>query len=107
MVSLGDVMRMAGMQCKKCGGVPAYPRVLCEKCYEPTQWQPIETVPKDGTRILTYRRDRNGKDEYHTAKCNAPDDDWTIPGYGIPEPSHWMPLPPPPHKTASETPLDG
>ena len=74
-----------------------------------SEWQPIETAPKDGTTILLYRPDAlpwgrvtPGKWEeqkYH--KRPAPF--WEI-WYKIGgayesrtwEPTHWMPLPEPP-----------
>lgn len=70
-----------------CGWSGSYP--------EPLLWQPIETAPKDGTRILVwpYWSDglpaevkwRNmkrtaGRWEYGGLFCNA-------------NPTHWMPLP--------------
>ncbi len=72
-----------------------------------SEWQPIETAPKDGTEILvciTY---------------NLPDDEWEtvqwVDGWRsgkwfryhdkiyIPfPPTHWMPLPPPPAATKGQ-----
>jgi hypothetical protein len=70
-------------------------------------WQPIETAPKDGTRILAYWPDIYG----HSNSCQVEtwfgprgvgyEDDlcWQSPfewgGWGS-DPTHWMPLPPPP-----------
>ena len=72
-------------------------------------WQPIETAPKDGTLVILYggyfgvslgswREDDylaergemwldNSYDEYSTGFAS-----WPL------EPSHWMPLPPPPEQ---------
>lgn len=63
-------------------------------------WQPIETAPKDGTRILLGRGDRVWLDEWWKgigisgwASLVA----WEQAGgsYSLP-PTHWMPLPDPP-----------
>jgi len=75
-------------------------------------WQPIETVPKDGTYILAIVAPN---DSYqlarHAGRCfvirheglsepSGYDMGWALyPGYGgVPDYvfSHWMPLPPPP-----------
>lgn len=60
-----------------------------------SEWQPIETAPKDGTRILVY-----GKTwpEIAVAEwrptCILPEA-WVLHPYceSDAEPSHWMPLP--------------
>jgi hypothetical protein len=74
------------------------------------EWQPIETAPKDGTRILLYRPSYfdwarviggNWCDEKIAKK---PRPYWTHDReclIGVLEarqhqPTHWMPLPPPP-----------
>lgn len=66
-----------------------------------SKWQPIETIPKDGTHILTYMEKTiveawfdNGCSEWVTKDlsstgcgcCGSEND----------EPTHWMPLPEPP-----------
>ncbi|GEK49188.1 hypothetical protein HPA02_34710 [Bisbaumannia pacifica] len=82
-----------------------------------SEWQPIETAPKDGTGVLGWREDcgiilmryaapmdfltdeeAEGLDEY-----SAEAEDWfaadLIAGCrmdGNDEPTHWMPLPEPP-----------
>ena len=71
-----------------------------------TEWQPIETAPRDGTEILMT----NGVDvssgqwfsEYGGTydQEGAPNGDGCDAGWmdwsgGIPDPTHWMPLPPP------------
>ena len=71
-----------------------------------TLWQPIETVPKDGRRVLLakYVRATN----VHTGEpywrnvwitedgWNADEDQWSDDG-GESQPTHWQPLPEPPH----------
>lgn len=75
-----------------------------------TDWQPIETAPKDGTHILAFMEgavieawwedmsygepDRAGMGEWecprlssHGCGCCCSTNDW---------PTHWMPLPTPP-----------
>lgn len=57
------------------------------------KWQPIDTAPKDGTEILTYA--------YTNMRVALWDDytrDWRCNVHSFVQinPSHWMPLPPPP-----------
>jgi len=64
-----------------------------------SEWQPIETAPKDGTKVLGYL-------PYSTMcpvsvmqwiRCTCGKDTWaTIPGHWHILTSHWMPLPEPP-----------
>lgn len=74
-----------------------------------TEWQPIETAPKDGTPILASGINLGTPDKgrhYVIARweiCERPDpDDWSgwyePDGDGGPYPwlTHWMPLPSPP-----------
>lgn len=70
-----------------------------------SEWQPIETAPKDGRHILLfapgYRPDINPPD-YYVAQWRY--GMWSLVhagGYAVDalldeEPSHWMPLPNPP-----------
>jgi hypothetical protein len=61
-----------------------------------TEWQPMDTAPKDGTEILLYGRcERDG--QFFAADCNVgwweeTEDMWTTRELPI-DPSHWMPLP--------------
>lgn len=67
-----------------------------------TEWQPIETAPKDGTAILTYRsgkimavaewlQDRLAQSAMVKEGCWCVSDGMIIIGV-----THWMPLPKPP-----------
>jgi hypothetical protein len=63
-------------------------------------WQPIESAPRDGTRILVW-----GKIfPEHAVACWRPKgvlmEGWESHPYSecdIVSPTHWMPLPDPPH----------
>ena len=62
-----------------------------------TDWQPIETAPKDGTKFLAYE---GGAENKHY-ECWWQDDFSNWSGWqdwwdSEPEPTHWMPLPEPP-----------
>lgn len=60
-----------------------------------TDWQPIETAPKDGTPILVWIDD-------HVAEVEWDEDGWIgvwediSSSSGDDYPTHWMPLPEPP-----------
>ena len=75
-----------------------------------TEWQPIETAPKDGTTVILYGPcrivwpPRKLSDREHTDatiatayfRCTC----WQAGFLGsIIEPTHWMPLPEPPEAT--------
>ena len=71
-----------------------------------TEWQPIETAPKDGIPVLIYsglRVDIESIliDHEKSIYISSFDGDWWIwdgkygPEYAY-EPTHWMPLPEPP-----------
>ena len=65
------------------------------------EWQPIETAPKDGTEVLVYGDGQGMSVAWWETKYI-----WVRPGAWVSdfgrsdththEPSHWMPLPPPP-----------
>jgi hypothetical protein len=70
-------------------------------------WRPIETAPKDGTRVLVYATMRGaalgghdrGKDYGTWIVIAAWEPDygfWVDGSQCTPEPTHWMPLPAPP-----------
>jgi len=67
-----------------------------------SEWRPIETAPKDATKILLYYRDRIlgqhlmgiGHWQLGPVDETYPCRNW-IWNYVCP-PSHWMPLPEPP-----------
>lgn len=72
-------------------------------------WQPIATIPRDGTRVLCYRVRENGEREIQTAWYQGTDAGgdkiggrgWFYPYgvYGDGGPTHWAPMPPGPHDT--------
>lgn len=75
------------------------------KMFPPTGWQPIETAPKDGTKILvwdqeykewekvTWKENWEGSDfRYQFKWCvwlSGEDEVHTV----VENPTHWMPLP--------------
>jgi hypothetical protein len=85
----------------------------------PPGWMPIETAPKDGTEILlsngqtvaeghwlhqeAYIREHRDLDGRYIGQDESDGcDEWMDWSGGmLPEPTHWMPLPPPPGIAAS------
>ena len=66
------------------------------------EWQPIETAPKDGTLVLVWDEDTGGA---FAAQFLVEVTGWGNPGewmdwHGMRllQPTHWMPLPDPPHE---------
>lgn len=57
-----------------------------------SEWQPIETAPKDGSRFLTYKRNKRVGDVYAIHKWVGKKFQAVGPSYN-PSPTHWMPLP--------------
>jgi hypothetical protein len=55
----------------------------------PSAWRPIETAPKDGTIFLATEGSAMVTTYWHPNQWKAVD--WA-------NPTHWMPLPPPPEK---------
>ncbi len=80
-----------------------------------SEWQPIETAPKDGTEILAYVVQE--PDDY-TDAVGAPEGwanvdigrfdmfgEWAGQWAGVP--THWMPLPDPPQQPRDQSVLRG
>lgn len=68
-----------------------------------SEWQPIETAPRDGARFLAIR-DEDGFTEIPNIICwnchyeNFADTEWDDARQVKFQPTHWMPLPPAPGK---------
>ena len=59
-----------------------------------SEWQPIETAPRDGKLIVVYT-----KGIIDIAFWNGPLEYWaTFAFYQSKRPTHWMPLPEPPEE---------
>jgi len=92
-VDMGDMSR-----CKH-GDFVGY----CSKC-NAVNWQPIETAPRDGTRILGWYNgvyERNIGEYVVVFYSAIPYRTW-FDSTGMPidgAPDKWMPLPPPPEAT--------
>jgi len=63
------------------------------------EWQPIETAPTDGTRILGYTALRYGS-FMGVIWRGLPH--WQSAERGVVDPTHWMPLPKPPYEPGEE-----
>ena len=66
------------------------------------KWQPIETAPKDGTQILIYDPADPTGSGVNQAKWDRSNFVEVVEEYGVFWPSHWMPLPQPPHAGETE-----
>ena len=67
------------------------------------KWRPIESAPKDGTRVLLYTAGGDGEDEDRTiAEGSWGKDPWMVNTWCMeggdfwPGATHWRPLPAPP-----------
>lgn len=64
-----------------------------------TEWEPIDTAPKDNQLVLLYEEGR-----IYTGRRRVPHDYWDWNGEedgGFGKPTHWMPLPSPPTQEPS------
>ena len=62
-----------------------------------SEWQPIETAPKDGTVVVGYDRSNHHADDRNYAEFMRWDGErWRDPDTWTITPTHWMPLPEPP-----------
>lgn len=62
-----------------------------------SEWQPIETAPKDGTRVLLFRR--GWAESVSVGWWGGLWETWNVAGGITSEfvhPTHWMPIPEPP-----------
>ena len=67
-----------------------------------TEWQPIETAPKDGTRVLVCDTDVWIACARYWP-CNSYWIEDAASGLKLNEPTHWMPAPPPPVPNGERT----
>lgn len=64
------------------------------------EWQPIETAPKDGTKILSFEDDEFAVVWWQLDRWGK-EGQWSVTasrGGWYLSPTHWMPLPNPPEK---------
>lgn len=66
------------------------------------KWQPIDTAPKDGTRVILFYggRDKSDEGQIYTASWCPYFNGWEadcIDGFYGATPTHWQPLPEPPN----------
>lgn len=81
-----------------------------ERLRAASQWQSIETAPKDGTEVIVYRRDAGAFTAHYISPYDVgvSDDDepswFTVCGEDLTGdlPTHWQPLPSPPTQEATE-----
>ncbi len=61
------------------------------------EWQPIDTAPKDGTKVILWSKRNTGQDCYVISYWHTPANP-SKPGMwvGLRNPTHWRPLPAPP-----------
>ena len=59
-------------------------------------WRPIDTAPKDGTTVLVANDKYVAEGSFFTGYWS-----WGMPIADEIQPTHWMPLPPPPTEGAS------
>ena len=59
-------------------------------------WQPIETAPTDGTRVIVWAPPSHGLRGLYEGCAYDPDAGWCV--CDLREVTHWRPLPEPPPK---------
>ena len=60
----------------------------------PSEWQPIKTAPRDGTRLLAYFTEGFSSDRHSVISWHEFQGEWvTWPGLITVKPTYWMPLP--------------
>ena len=80
-------------------------RAEVKRLREAAAWRPIETAPRDGTRVLVYpawydakSNDYRAGEAYWQRMMRKPGR-WATGASSLPyEPTHWLPLPQPPAK---------
>jgi hypothetical protein len=69
-----------------------------------SKWQPIETAPKDGMRVLFYTPGDDETGYLPSMQVSYIDKGGELPTYDVDQwhdglrPTHWMPLPEPPEE---------
>lgn len=59
------------------------------------QWQPIETAPMDGTKIIIIEKDGDVRCAFFAnGDGSHPRKGWLTPWHGGVQPTHWIPMPP-------------
>ena len=106
----GDVLSASVVSGKGLRNIPLYTTPPQRKPL--TGWQPIETAPRDGTEILMtngvdvssgqwFSAYGGTCDQTGTPNGDDRDAEWMDWSGGMqPDPTHWMPLPPPPIEPA-------
>lgn len=64
------------------------------------EWQPIETAPKIGVEIILFWDSDHIGVGKHFPVDEFSEECWVAYGSGRCNPTHWMPLPPPPKDKA-------
>lgn len=68
---------------------------LALTAYAQRIWRTIDTVPRDGCAVLLYQNMDGRGDYIWLDRWDYQDRRWRLAPHGAP--THWMPIPPPPH----------